>query len=376
MNSIIKKVLRLIVYSIKGDIQYSFSQFNFTNALYSLFLHFKYSKQAFTNKKAVVFNLEKGDLGRYIFSLINSYNLCEYDIYLIPNYSFYKSCSGLYIFEIFKFLNTSMFFCKRQLKKYDYAIFISDIEIKSIDKIFKKNITIDYKLAFKNHPYTLPFPFHPLFYINNRFKNFDQIDLFLNPISNTFKKVKIGFAGQINHPSYSQINRHFPDLINRNRIFEILFKNFKERITDKYEKCNNKIFISDSNVNSIPHKDWPLTLATFKFFIAPPGFEMPFCHNVIEAMACGVIPILQYDNYFVPQLKTNINCLTYKSEEDLINTINFALKMDTVEIERLRNNVLDFYSKYLSPISFIKKIEKHSQTSITISIISGKNSLI
>ncbi|MCU4175087.1 hypothetical protein [Carboxylicivirga sp. N1Y90] len=262
------------------------------------------------------------------------------------------------------------------MNKYDYAIFISDIKVNSVDKIFKKNITIDYQLAFKNHPYTLPFPFHPLLYINNGFRKLEHVDIFLNEISSTTKKVEIGFAGQINHPSYTQLNQHFPDLINRNRIFEILYSNFEESITTELENGTNKIFLSDSNTNRIAHKDWPITLATFKFFIAPPGFEMPFCHNIIEAMACGVIPILQYDTYFVPQLENNINCLTYKSKEDLINTIDLALKMDNKNIESIRDNVLEYYSKNLSPISFIKKIEKHSNTSMTISVISGKHSLI
>ena len=41
-------------------------------------------------------------------------------------------------------------------------------------------------------------------------------------------------------------------------------------------------------------------LAKADFFLACPGVGMPLCHNLIEAIAAGAIPILQYAAY-LPQ---------------------------------------------------------------------------
>ena len=94
---------------------------------------------------------------------------------------------------------------------------------------------------------------------------------------------------------------------------------------------------------------------------------MPWCHNCVEAMSAGAIPILEYFELFYPPLQHLENCITYSGYEGLEAAINLALSMDPDEIERLRKNVFDYYNNYLSMESITKKINTFS--------ISGKGHL-
>ena len=115
----------------------------------------------------------------------------------------------------------------------------------------------------------------------------------------------------------------------------------------------NEIIISEVKTEL---KDWLKILSKSDFFIFPPGARMPWCHNSIEAMSVGTIPILEYGNLFHPALENMKNCITYANYEELKSAINTALTLDPAQIEVLRKNVLDYYNKYLSIDSITGKI--------------------
>ena len=90
---------------------------------------------------------------------------------------------------------------------------------------------------------------------------------------------------------------------------------------------------------------------------------MPWCHNTVEAMSVGTIPIIEYGNLYDPALEHMKNCIRYSTYEELKNAMNLVLNMDRREIEQLRKNVTEYYNRYLSTDSITKNINSFCNSS-------------
>jgi len=130
------------------------------------------------------------------------------------------------------------------------------------------------------------------------------------------RSIRIGFAGTVNARAYTD-SFAFP-IMNRTEIFDVLFDQFSNRMEfvthcDQYRKALVKspsILIVAVDVPGDTTKKHILRareylgfLGNCDFFIAPPGYEMPFSHNLIEAMFLGAIPLLNYGTYLTPHLR-------------------------------------------------------------------------
>lgn len=106
----------------------------------------------------------------------------------------------------------------------------------------------------------------------------------------------------------------------------------------------------------IPQERWLEALGKADFFLACPGVDMPLCHNLIEALAAGCIPILQYSNYLPPPLTDGENCLAFTDAAGLRETIAKALALSPEEIRILRENVRKYYDEFLAPGQFARRL--------------------
>ena len=104
----------------------------------------------------------------------------------------------------------------------------------------------------------------------------------------------------------------------------------------------------------IPGERWLDALAKADFFLACPGVGMPLCHNLIEALAAGAVPILQYADYLPQPLEDGVNCLAFAEPAGLADAIRRATAMAPEQIRRLRENVRQYYDTYLAPGQFAK----------------------
>ena len=112
----------------------------------------------------------------------------------------------------------------------------------------------------------------------------------------------------------------------------------------------------ESQNTKIPWDRWLDALAKTDFFLACPGVGMPLCHNLIEAMAAGAIPILQYGKYLPQPLEAGINSLSFDTESDLCKIVQRVLAMRQEEIRCLRLGVRNYYDKHLAPGRFTKSL--------------------
>lgn len=106
----------------------------------------------------------------------------------------------------------------------------------------------------------------------------------------------------------------------------------------------------------IPQNSWLEALAKADFFLACPGVGMPLCHNLIEALAAGCVPILQYAAYLSPPLENRVNCLTFHDAQSLNDVVHSIFSMTDAEIMRLRANVRAHYDANLGPGCFAKRL--------------------
>lgn len=108
----------------------------------------------------------------------------------------------------------------------------------------------------------------------------------------------------------------------------------------------------------IPAERWLDAMAKADFFLACPGVGMPLCHNLIETMATGTVPILQYSAYLTPKLEDGVNCLTFHDEVSLRNVTDRVTAMDEAEILNLRHGAKAYYDTYLAPGRFADRLLK------------------
>lgn len=83
------------------------------------------------------------------------------------------------------------------------------------------------------------------------------------------------------------------------------------------------------------------------FFLACPGMTMPMCHNVIEAMLSGVVPIIAYSSWFKGFLEHGKNCLTFSNLEELQQVLESLGDYSRTEIENMKRAAVTAARDYL-----------------------------
>lgn len=121
----------------------------------------------------------------------------------------------------------------------------------------------------------------------------------------------------------------------------------------------------------VPLPKWMELLAASEFFLAPPGLLMPFSHNIIEAMAMGTIPITEYGHMFDPPLVHGETCLAFSNEVELLGQITDALNMEAVDIDRMRQNIVQYYKENLDSAAVVAKIYERREHLERIYLIAG-----
>jgi len=134
-----------------------------------------------------------------------------------------------------------------------------------------------------------------------------------------------------------------------------------------------QLVIVDNDGARVPWDQWVDVIARADFFLWPPGIVMPMCHNIIEAMAIGTIPITNYPEWFSPKLEHMKNCIVFDGQDDLIERINLALAMNDDQKNELRANAMKYYETYLRPDNFVKNIEARRERKLNILMYSEYN---
>jgi hypothetical protein len=308
------------------------------------------------NAPEIYFDLNDIRQERYYYPLIFSFYELGYNITIFPNYKFigHSFGTGKYIFVLSRVTIGKP-------KEFNHSIYITDNK-KHFDKIKSKNSFYLNPDAFgKKHKQNrvVPYPMHPISYHFRYFEKFQQFRV-------KVRKAKIIFSGNTDPRAYqnSIINKRFR-LINRVDVINTLLTRInpnhisiiesKENLHKKSGYFNGLLIYSwqwshqySKNLEiRVPDDQWHDFLATADFFLCCPGVVIPQSHNAIEAMSVGTIPVLQYADYFHPELIDGVNCITFTDEQELLKKVNSLFVMPQDKISSMRNAVIDYYERYL-----------------------------
>jgi hypothetical protein len=188
---------------------------------------------------------------------------------------------------------------------------------------------------------------------------------FLECLRKSRRLHKIVFSGNYSESAYNKTFNAYPLIVNRFKALQYLKKSMNAISfpSSKSEYLQTEHFFQwidwnyDNTERRIDEHDWLSILSSSSFSLCLPGVHMPMCHNIIESMAVGTIPITQYGYLFNPPLVHGVNCINFVDEQDLLQKIIEIETMTDSSIEEIKNNVIDYFINHLDPTNIIKEIE-------------------
>ena len=169
-------------------------------------------------------------------------------------------------------------------------------------------------------------------------------------------------AGNLSYPEYAddRIPRAY-SLLNRREFVNAIRREFPELITTASNEvrggtCNFPISMIDQAIDGLCMPEYFLTLERSDFLLCPPGVNHPHYHNIFEGMSRGVIPVLEYAHLMRPAMQDSVNCISFRGRDGLIAAVHRVLSMPAAELNRIRRSCLEYFDKFCTPASVIRRI--------------------
>ncbi len=180
----------------------------------------------------------------------------------------------------------------------------------------------------------------------------------------------IFFAGRLK-ANYENVGGNF-GVMTRLQIVESLRRRFPGDILERLNATvsDEQIVLLDASTSPLSTAEWLPTLAQHNFFVCCPGVCQPMCHNVIEAMSVGTIPIIEYGDRFSPKLMDGVNAIRFEGEAGLVAAISRIQRFSSEDLARIRSQTIAYYERYLRGDKFLARLREHQpgETPIAISM--------
>ena len=235
-----------------------------------------------------------------------------------------------------------------------------------------KRIVLDDNIdAFPQHlnsQFFFPISMHPV-------KMLSKAESYIDSISGNPRRIGAVFIGNTEINQYS--NRIAHDKYGMHTRIETLnyiatslppyvfrpnnLDEFNKAFFDTSFPLKNKIVIIDKPF--IRDNDYLSVLSSSMFHIWTFGDLLPYCHNQIEGMACGAIPICEkyQEKPLYPGMKDRFNCFCYEKLEELIAIIKSINTRGIIDggqwIEGMRLNVKNLYDINFSLNAFSNRVD-------------------
>lgn len=306
-----------------------------------------------TNKPVAYFYLTQSG-SRYPYNLVALFQKAGYRIYLHHRYSFIIGL-GMYSQKLLAL--PALRLCLK--KPSNCELFVTDDNQLYNRESNTAKILIDYDVFAPPQPnicyLSVSFMMHPTIYQNEAV--YEKIDEYRSQE----RQMRVLFAGNAKAESYIEGKEYITSLFKKN-FRPDLISYVKQRLPT--EQQSNRWHEGQDRSRTftllprVPGPIWLATLARSDFFFAPCGIYMPFSHNIVEAMAVGTIPITEYGELFAPPLVDGETCLMYRTKSEAVEVIRKALAMPAPDIQRLRDNVIDYYIAFLQPDRIKERLTK------------------
>ena len=291
---------------------------------------------------------------RFFYLLLKFYKLDGYQIFYPID------------FKKFRNLKNGNYYLSLILKEKNFLFINSDNLPRNYIEINDNLFSADYfKNYFEEHnkekAYHIPMSFHPLMYHSGIWN--EEVNTNRERINSVF------CYGNFDKEAYKEISKTYFKVIDRVDILQ-LFQNKKgfHSVTDKsnldfliQKKISEKFIFAIKNQYSIPMQEVREILSKFNFYLCCPGVVMPLCHNVVEAMSVGTIPIIQkeYAELMYPNLENGKNAIIFNDKNELIRIEKTIFTLSEKDINTMRNLTLEYYYNNLTPNSVVENINRN-----------------
>ncbi|MGJ8671450.1 glycosyltransferase [Rubritalea sp.] len=311
--------------------------------------------------------------GRYLYHLVTEFEALGFSIAYTNRFRFLatmqvKACKKLLLNHPFSILELGEPPQNCSIILTDVTQLYSSASAKVISVVYDQ-VRASQQCA---HSFELPFFVHP------EINESQQVAEFIKQQSPNLKQrpMSIIFAGNAKSPKYdAPVLAEKYQVLSRVKALQIAEEFLGSRRVRRpldlqelapHPEQRRTLTIATTQDLKIPSEQWIETLALADFYFACPGVEMPLCHNLIEALAAGAIPILQYPQYLSPPLINGIHCLTYHDETSLTQAIDTALAMPTEEVASMRAAAQQYYLEHLQPGNFAQLLIDEPSTKAII----------
>lgn len=234
------------------------------------------------------------------------------------------------------------------------------------DQPWGKIITLDHDVSVVPNEYepwmVMPYPMHPLAYADSHS---------IGELRQNARSIRLFFAGNVDRLAYTDTDNSMRvigdrfGMMDRVEVIDAVLrlpdgriwrlKGQSELTRALTQGCRDRIVLSLKGECHVMHSEWLKTLSRCEVFLAPPGNSMPQCHNIIEAMAVGCIPLTNYIEWLSPPLTDGVNCFQFRDEKGLRKRVFEILGADELSIASMRRHVIEYHDQYLAPESFLQK---------------------
>ena len=197
----------------------------------------------------------------------------------------------------------------------------------------------------------MPYPMHP-----STLRECQHVDFVA--LRERDERRGIFFAGN-QKPRYgdAKMQRNF-GVLSRLDLISELQTHFPSRIASNWDEAKDlqSIVLSDSRLSPISATQWLPALARANFFLCCPGSSQPTCHNLIEAMSVGTIPLIEYGNRITPTLRDGETAICFQGRSGLVDAVHRIDQMTTEDLRRIRQNVAAFFDEHLCGSAFMRAL--------------------
>ena len=297
--------------------------------------------------KSVYIELSENKFERYLYLFIKFFLLEGYTVYIKKNYRFLGD------FDVYP----KLLFKEKNLVFTNFPATNATLKFSDCSKSGYVQLGYDYFNKNKEDSFFyVPMALHPNLYFHKYWNT--TVALEAKRLNSLF------FAGNFDAQQYHQIEDmgKFKVASRLQLIDQLRESNLAAfpKTAEEFRAAMQQfaVIIVDTKYFGIEAKELRPCLAQFNFFLACPGISMPFSHNIIEAMSCGTIPVIEreYAQLFSPPLKHLYNAIIFENAAALNKTVELAILLESELVSTIRKNVVQYYSNYLSPQKVVESL--------------------
>jgi hypothetical protein len=301
------------------------------------------------------------DLGRYAFNLVREFLDAGYAVYLPPSFWFLSSVHR----KLFKRLLLEQpvhLFQAGASEQPRPTLLLTDRESSPYRGRCAYEIRLDYRSRLHRNEGLTLFPYRqaPQFNLDPGMPRWPDLEDEGRPIA-------VSFFGHFKHRDYDNTRalaefgahgrRDLIETLLRELAPEQLFVAGRGSSAER-QGAGKFVLGKDEELPILP--EYARLLRHSNYFLCCPGTGFLLCHNMIESMLMGCIPIVERPELTGLPLVAGENCLSFRGLAGLVETVKECLADGAERAPRMRARLRDVVRDHLEPGSFAAALDVKS----------------